>query len=325
VRRNTIPLLSLVAVLLVAAASAGAGRRSTASLSLMLDWTPNPDHAAIFVADRQGLFAKHGLSVSVHAPSDPTTPLKLVGAGRVDLAVSYEPELFFAAEKHLPVVAVAALVPRALDSLISLKPLPSLRGHSIGITGVPSDDAALQSILERQHLTRKDVHVVHVGYNLVPALLAHRVDAIIGGYRNVEGIQLQQRGLHPSITPLDRAGVPSYDELVVAASAQRLKDDRAYAASVRSFVAALADGTRAALANEPVAMAAVKAKTQSPASFLKLSVPATVSLLRGAPCFTTAAWSSFGHWLAARKLTKGLVPAAAAMTTAYLPSSCRRR
>jgi putative hydroxymethylpyrimidine transport system substrate-binding protein len=167
----------------------------------ILDWTPNPDHVGFYYAQDKGFFAKDGLDVSIRAPSDPATPLKLVAAGRTDFAVSYEQEVLIAAAKKLPVVAVAAVVPHPLNSFMAIDPkirtIADLRGRRIGITGVPSDYAALDSALESVRLTRKDMMIVSVGYNLLPALLAHRVDAVLGVYRNVEGIELIERGLLP--------------------------------------------------------------------------------------------------------------------------------
>ncbi len=214
----------LTAVALAAAAllvpSAAAGPQQ---VSLTLDWTPNPDHVGLYYARDEGLFAKAGLDVSIHAPSDPTAALKLVALGKTDLAVSYEQEVFFAAAKKLPVVAVAAVVPQPLNSIMAIEPsvrrIADLRGKSVGITGVPSDYASLDTALSTAGLHRSDVKVVTLGYSLLPALLAHRVDAVLGVYRNVEGIELQRRGLRPTIIPLNRAGVPFYDELVLVASA----------------------------------------------------------------------------------------------------------
>lgn len=322
-RRSALLLAVLVLAGCGGSSAAPPAARTPHTLTLMLDWTPNPDHLAIFMAKRDGFFARDGLDVRVRVPSDPTTPLKLVAANRVDLAVSYEPELFFAAEKRLPVIAVASLVPRPLDSLISLRALPSLAGHSVGITGVPTDDAFLATLLAHAHTAPSSVKVVHVGYDLVPALLAHRVDAILGGYRNVEGIQLAQRGLDPSILPVDRGGVPRYDELVVAANATRLRSDSGYRTAVRRFVSALAAGTAAAVAQPRAALAAAKAETESPQSFLRLSVPATARLLRGAPCLSRAAWQAFGVWMARRKLVARPVPASAVVTASLLPHTCR--
>ncbi len=104
--RSLIAAALAAAVLAPLALAGGAAQNMT----LTLDWTPNPDHVGFYDARDTGLFARSGLDVTIRAPSDPTAPLKLVGVGRSDLAVSYEQELFFAAAKKLPVVAVAAVV-----------------------------------------------------------------------------------------------------------------------------------------------------------------------------------------------------------------------
>src|SRR5579864_6711286 len=243
-------LVGALAALMVIASPARAGGQT---LTLTLDWTPNPDHVGFYYAQTSGLFARAHLEVVIRAPSDPTAPLKLVGVGRSDLAVSYEQELFFAAAKKLPVVAVAAVVPQPLNSFMAIEPtvrsLRDLRGKTIGITGVPSDYATLDTALHSVRLTRAQLKVVTVGYNLLPALLAHRVDAVLGVYRNVEGIQLELRGLHPTIIPVDQVGVPTYDELVLVANKTRLNADPAYRSKVKRFVAAFLAGTAQARRN----------------------------------------------------------------------------
>src|SRR6476646_845627 len=87
-------------------------------LTLELDWLVNPDHAGIYEALDQGYFEEAGLDVQPRVPSDPSAPIKEVAAGRVDLAVSYEPEVLLARDQGLPVKAVAAVVPTPLTSLI---------------------------------------------------------------------------------------------------------------------------------------------------------------------------------------------------------------
>jgi putative hydroxymethylpyrimidine transport system substrate-binding protein len=317
-------LLLVVALAVCSTASAGGTRHVT----LMLDWVQNPDHVGFFYARDAGLDAKAGLDVTIRAPSDPTTPLKLVAAGRADYAISYEQELFYAGAKKLPVVAVAAVVPRPLNSVMAIDPkirrVADLKGKTIGVTGVPADDAALATVLSSAGLARADVKVVHVGYNLLPALLSHRVDAVLGVYRNVEGIELQQKGFHPTVIPLDRAGVPSYDELVLVASASRLRSDPAYAAATRSFVSSFAAGTAAARRNPAAALATLKKAKAGSASFLAKATPATLALLAGAPCLKPADWRSFGTWMHAHALLKQPVAATAVMTTRYLPAACGR-
>lgn len=312
--------------LLLAAAAVAClafARGSAQPVTLTLDWTPNPDHVGLYDARDTGLFSRAGLDVTIRAPSDPTAPLKLVGVGRSDLAVSYEQELFFAAAKNLPVVAVAAVVPQPLNSFMSIEPqvktLSDLRGKTIGVTGVPSDYATIKSA----GLAGK-TKVVNVGYNLLPALLAHRVDAVLGVYRNVEGVQLQLRGLHPTIIPVDRAGVPSYDELVLVASKARLKD-ASYRSEVRRFVAAFLAGTVDARAHPSRALSILERVTASDPRFLARATPATLRLLagpKGVGCLSIGAWQRFGDWMHAHGLLKQRVPASSVVTTRFLPTRC---
>jgi putative hydroxymethylpyrimidine transport system substrate-binding protein len=323
VRRGLLLAVVALATLAVAASA------SPSNFTLTLDWTPNPDHVGFYYARDTGLFARAGLNVAIHAPSDPTAPLKLVALGRSDLAVSYEQELFFAAARRLPVVAVAAVVPQPLNSIMAIEPgirsVADLKGRTVGITGVPSDYAALDTALASRGLRRDDVKVVSVGYNLLPALLAHKVDAVLGVYRNVEGIELAQRGLKPTIITLDRAGVPSYDELVLVANSARLRDDAAYADAVRRFVNAFLAGTAQARRDPQRSLAILSHVTASDRGFLARATPATLALLsgpHGTGCLDSARWQRFGAWMRGHGLLKTPVPSSAVLTSRFLPGRC---
>ena len=134
---------------------------------LALDWFPNPDHLAIYEAIKEGYFRDVGLDVKPHVPSDPAAPIKQVAAGRVDLAISYEPEVFLARQQGLPVVAVAALVQRPLTSLIAtrkshVKSVGDLRGKRVGTAGIPYQSAYLKTILRRASVPESSVKVTNV-------------------------------------------------------------------------------------------------------------------------------------------------------------------
>ncbi len=339
--RRTRRLLLIPAALALLAAGCGAtgggsGQASQsrpARVNLSLDWTPNPDHVGLYYAQQHGFFQRARLQVTMRAPSDPSAPIKLVGLNQVDLAISYQPDLFLASPKELPVKAVAALVPVPLNSLIALggsgiTSPGALGGRKVGITGIPTDDATLATLLRTGGLARGQVRTVNVGFNLVTSLLSRKVDAILGGYRNVEGIQIQQEtGRRPVVLPVDRLGVPSYDELVVVANSKRLAGDPAYAATVRRFLDALRQATQAAMADRDGAVATMAQVTSYKAPFLRASVPATLDLLRppdGAPigCMDAAAWRSYGDWMHRTGLLPRPVDGASLMTTAYLPGAC---
>jgi putative hydroxymethylpyrimidine transport system substrate-binding protein len=313
-------LLALALVLSLSACGGGSG--TAKHVVLTLDWTPNPDHVGFYYARDTGLFRKAGLNVAIRAPSDPATPLKLVAAGSSDLAVSYEQEVFFAAAKKLPIEAVAAVVGQPLNSIMSIDPgihgLADLKGHSIGITGVPADYAALKSAG-----LSNDVKVVNVGYSLLPALLSHKVDAVLGVYRNVEGVELEQRGFEPTVIPLDRAGVPTYDELVLVASSERLRSNPEYARTVGRFVDAFLEGTAEARRHPERSLQILDKVTASDHAFLARSTPATLSLL-GNGCLSEPAWQRFGDWMHEQGLLKKPVAAADVMTTRFLGADCEQ-
>jgi putative hydroxymethylpyrimidine transport system substrate-binding protein len=317
------------------APAAGPAGPHPATLNVELDWVPNPDHVGFYYAQHQGYFARQHLTVNFRVPSSAADPLKLVGLGKAELAISYEPELFYAQQEHLPVTAVATVIPVPLNGLIvspklRITSLCQIKGHSVGFTGVPSDYAFYSTLLHTCHLTRKQVPYQTVGYNLVPSILSGKVDSIIGGYRNVEAIQISQEMKRKAADfPANQLGVPPYDELVLVASTSRLRSDPGYASDVRRFVAAFLAGTSAAMKNPGMATTIMRGVSQYSPAFLKVSVPYTLKLLGqrdGMPigCMDLAAWRDFGTWLKAHKLVNDTPDAAAVMTDKYLPHpSCQ--
>ena len=142
-------------------------------------------------------------------PADPAAPLKLLAAGKVDLAISYEPELLLARDKGLKLVSVGALVQRPLTSIIALPQGTStvaadLAGQARrhGRHPLPGGRAADDRCRRRRDPA--SVKEVNVGFNLVPAMLSKKVDATLGGFWNYEGIQLRSLHKHPTIIPSTR-------------------------------------------------------------------------------------------------------------------------
>ena len=257
--------LALAGALLLAAGCGEKEERTGATdaepFELALDFYVNPDHAGIFAALENGRFEEAGLDVTPRVPSDPAAPIKLVAAGRADLAVSYEPEVLIARDQGQPVVAVAALVPSPLTSLISLPEAgidspEDLRGKTIATAGIPYQQAFLDAILREERIDPSDVATQNVGLGLLPAVVSGRADAMLGGFRNVEGVDLAERGLRPRVVPVDRLGIPTYDELVLVANSDRVEEDPE---AIRLFIAALEQGTRDAVSDPGAATDAVLA------------------------------------------------------------------
>ena len=238
---------------LAALTVAGCGEKETSTapgdlqqLELMLDYFPNADHAGIYAAEAGGHFRDVGLDVTIRQPPDPAAPVKQVAAGRVDLAVSYEPEVFRARDQGLAVVAVGALVQEPLTSIISLpragiRRPADLRGKTVGTAGIDYQDAYLETILDEANVPPEDVEKRNVGFSLTPALLTGKVDAVLGAFWNYEGTELTLRKRDPRIIRMEDAGVPSYDELVLIVNEDALEQR---GDAIRRFIGALAAGTR---------------------------------------------------------------------------------
>ncbi len=335
-RLPRIPAFALAVALLAAALGlAACGEKSedasTAAqpLTLTLDFYPNPDHAGIYMAEQLGYFQEAGLDVSIATPSDPAAPLKQVAAGRSDLAISYEPEVALAREQGLDVVAIAALVNRPLTSMIWLqksgvKGVGDLKGKTVATAGIPYQDAFLKTILARVNLTPDDVKAVNVGFGLLPALVGGSAQAMLGGFSNVEGVDLRERGKAPVVTPVDQLGVPTYDELVFVANPEALEEDPQ---KFRLFLAALQRGTEAAVADPEAATRAItEANPDLEPKLAAAEVKATLPLLAarggGHPYgfMDPAEWETFVGWMRDNGLIDSLPQTSELLDNGYLPS-----
>jgi putative hydroxymethylpyrimidine transport system substrate-binding protein len=200
-------------------------------LSLILDWFINPDHGPIFVAQELGYFADAGLEVEIIAPADPNDPPKLVAAGRADLAITYQPQLYMAVAEGLPLRRIATLVATPLNSLVVLRDGPiqsiaDLKGRKVGFSVGGFEDALLGAMLERHGLDLDDVELINVNFSLSPALISGQVDAVIGAFRNFELNQMDIVGRPGRAFFVEEEGVPAYDELILVANAEGLDDPR---------------------------------------------------------------------------------------------------
>ena len=281
--------------------------------TVMLDFFPNADHAALFSAIAGGDFKAAGLDVKPETPSDPSTPLKLLAAGKVDMAISYEPELLLARDQGLKLVSIGALVQRPLTSIIALpgahvRKVADLTGKRVGTAGIAYQAAELRTALQSAGVSPGTVREANVGFNLVPAMLSGKVAATLGGFWNYEALQLERMRRKPVVIPIDRAGVPTYDELVLV-----VREDEAgtRGQDLRAFLQALTRGERQARSN-PAAAARliVKANPSAEAKLQLASIEATLPAMlpadRSKPYGwqDPSAWASFGRWMLAHRLLK---------------------
>lgn len=331
IRRSVVVAAALCAAILLAACgekSEPVGNSPAPQrLSLMLDYFPNADHAGIYEAQADGELDRAGLAVTIREPSDPALPLKLLVAGKVDVAISYEPELLLARDKGADLVSIGAVVQKPLTSIMAVgsgfKRAADLEGKTIGTAGIPYQSAYLKTIVEAAGGDPDNVKEVNVGFKLSQAMVSKRVYATVGAFWNYEGTQLQRAGRKPTIVPVDKAGVPTYNELIVVV---RRETARNRGVALRRLMQALARGHRA-LRDDPKSgvTALLKASPDLDRGLQTAIVKKTL------PVFFPAdetkpfgwqnprLWRAYARWMLRNDLVKRLPDVERAMTNEYLP------
>ncbi len=241
---KTVQTLTAVFLTLTLAAPTPAAER----LTVMLDWFVNPDHGPLIVAQEKNFFASHGLQVELIAPADPNNPPKMVAAGQADIAVSYQPQLHIFAAQGLPLVRIGTLVATPLNSLVVLadsgiRTVADLKNKRIGFSVGGFEDALLKGMLRRHGLGLGDVELVQVNFSLSPSLIAGKVDAVIGAFRNFELNQMDIAGHPGRAFYIEEEGVPPYDELIFVAHKEKL-GDKNQREILRRFIKAVEQGVQ---------------------------------------------------------------------------------
>ncbi|WP_438448170.1 ABC transporter substrate-binding protein [Gorillibacterium sp. sgz5001074] len=219
---------------MLALTAAGCGGKDSASgekeqeLTVLLDWYPNAVHTFLFAAEKQGYFKEAGLKVKLETPAGTDDAIKLLAAGKADLALSYQTVLAISRSEKIPVVSVAAVVRHPLNQLMTLdssgiKRPKDLEGKNIGYPSIPYDEAIVKSMVAADGGDPGKVKFTDIGWDLIPAMTTKKVDGIIGGYINHEKLLIEKEGAKLTAFDPSKFGVPDYYELILAASEDGLK------------------------------------------------------------------------------------------------------
>jgi putative hydroxymethylpyrimidine transport system substrate-binding protein len=236
--RRAVALLAAVLLLSGLAGCGGDGAEPGVpkGATLVLDFTPNAVHSGIYAAQAQGFYRDAGVDLKVQQPGESTDAPKLLAAGRTEFAILDIHDLGIARERGLDLVGLMPIVQRPLAALIARGDGPvhsprELEHHSVGVTGLPSDEAVVDSEVSADGGDPALVDEVTIGFNAVASLAAGKVDAATG-FWNAEGVTLRRQGVPIRIFKVDRYGAPPYPELILTTSRKTLDRDPALVRSV---------------------------------------------------------------------------------------------
>ncbi|HVY78998.1 MAG TPA: ABC transporter substrate-binding protein [Solirubrobacterales bacterium] len=252
-----------LAVALLAAASllagcagggeSGAEPGAPRGAALVLDFTPNAVHSGVYAARREGYYRERGIDLTIRQPGESTDAPKLLAAGRADFAILDVHDLGIARERGIEIVGLMPIVQRPLAAIIAradrgIASPRDLAGRTVGVTGLPSDEAVVDSEVSADGGEPARVQRVTIGFNAISALAAGRVDAATG-FWNAEAVALRRQGVPIQVFKVDRYGAPPYPELVLATSSKTVEDDpdlvrAVLAATTRGYALAVAHPER---------------------------------------------------------------------------------
>jgi ABC-type nitrate/sulfonate/bicarbonate transport system substrate-binding protein len=250
----------LLAVLVAVAAGCGADSSSDSrpdqDARLLLDFAPNAVHAGIYLALQRGYDEAEGVHLDVQVPGQSTDGIKALLSGQDDFALVDIHDLAIARAKGRDVVGVMALVQTPLAAVLAQPGVArprDLEGHKAGVTGLPSDDAVLKSIVAGDGGDPAKVRKVTIGFNAVQALLSKKV-AGATAFWNAEGVALKAKRPGVREFKVQDFGAPSYPELVLAVSRETLQSNPAL---VRATIRALRRGYEATIDDPESAVSAL--------------------------------------------------------------------
>lgn len=289
------------------------------AFSVPLDWYPNANHAGLFLAQERGYYADEGLQPEFYTPSDPTTVLQTVGAGRDAFGISYQTDLLLARAAGVPVTSILALTQRPLQGIMVLaesgisRPA-DLVGKTVGYPGIPSQEAFLATMLTSDGASMDDVELVNIGFDLVPGLVSGRVDAALGAFWTHEPILAAQEGFATDMLKVDDWGVPPYYELILVANEADLTARRE---RIEGFLRATRRGYQEAIADPEAALAALQAASPEidlavETEGLQLLIPVWTDADGQFGTQTAQQWQDYAAWMGENGLISADFESAAA-------------
>ncbi len=167
---NRLLLLALLFILPLGLAACGGDDDSSDApdkVTLMLDWTPNTNHAGIFIAKEKGYYADEGIEIEIVEPASGGVD-QVVAAGRAHFGISVQENLVPARAEGLPIVSIAAIVQHNTSSLVSLKSdnisrPRDMNGKTYGGFGGALESAIIKKLSECDGGDPESIKFVEVG------------------------------------------------------------------------------------------------------------------------------------------------------------------
>jgi len=231
-KKETVLTILIVICFLLVATGCGGKKKNSASIRVVLDWTPNTNHTGLYVALEKGWFAEESLTVEINQPPEDGA-LPLVGSGGAEFGVDFQESMGPAIAKDgdaLPVTAVAAIISHNTSGIMSLAKSGingprDLANKRFASWETPLVTAIIKEIVENDGGKFEDVIMIPNYATDALSALQTDIDAI-WIYYAWDGIAAEVNGLDVNYIDLGKTD-SRYDFYtpVIAANTNWLKDN----------------------------------------------------------------------------------------------------
>ena len=212
-----------------------------------LDWKAEAEYGGYYQALAKGIYARHGLDVTILEGGPQINHMQLLMGGRVEFNLGGGRAIEFA-QQHLPFMAVAAIFQKDLAVLIAHPgagndSFAALKGKPIMI-GADTRNGWWRFLAGKYGY--EDSQIRPYTFNLAPFLVDK--GAIQQGYISSEPYLIRQKtGVEPVVLPIADAGYLGYASTITT-SAKLVKDNPSL---VQRFVNASIEGWYSYLYGDP--------------------------------------------------------------------------
>ena len=242
---NRISALALAAGLTLAAGLPGAFAADKVTFGT--DWKAEAEYGGFYQAVASGLYAKHGLDVSLRQGGPQVNHSQLLAAGKIDFNIGNSFLSMNFVKEKVPLVAIAAFFQKDAQVLIAHAgvgndSLAALKGKPIMIGG----DTRIGSwLFLKAKFGYSDDQIRPYNFSIAPWLADK--NAVQQGYVTSEPFLMEKEGAKPAVFLLADNGYDNYGNVVQTSRAMVAKHPDV----VRRFIDASAEGWYSYLYGDP--------------------------------------------------------------------------
>ena len=234
----------------------------TTDVTLMLNWYPYGEHAALYYGVEKGIYKEHGINLKIEAGQGSTKTAQAAGQNQVDFGWADAPAVMANIDKGVKIKSVGVFLqttPSAVQvfSDSGIKTPEDLKGKTIAVSAGDAPTTTFPAYLKAVGLSESDVKQQNLdAAGKISAMLSGKVDGLIGFAHDQGPTIADKSGKEITYLRYADAGLSFYSNGLIA-SEKMIGDNPDL---VKEMVAATSEAFTAAQENPEAAVASMDGK-----------------------------------------------------------------